>query len=74
MTNKNLKKIDIGCGDLDLCVDGQLILHIGQVSDDEVVNLYLYPKDGGIVESLIYQMDPDHGCTHEVLTNRKKGE
>ena len=74
MTNENLKKIDIGCGDLDLYVDGQPILHIGQVSDDEVVNLFLYPKDGVILESLIHQEDPEHGCTHEVLTNRKKGE
>ena len=72
MTNENLKKIDIECGDLDLYVDGQLILHIGQVSDDEVVNLCLYPKDGVIVGSLIHQVDPEHGCTHEVLTNRKK--
>ena len=36
-------KIDIEDGDIDILVDGQQILHIGQVSDSDVVNLFLYP-------------------------------
>lgn len=67
-----MKKIDIDHDDLDLYVDGQLVLHIGQVSDDETINLYLYPQKGNIFESIIYQEDPDHGCTHELLCVRRE--
>ena len=67
-----MKKIDIDYDDLDLYVDGQLVLHIGQVSDNEVVNLFFYQKDGDILESIIHQEDPEHGCTHELLCQRKE--
>lgn len=65
--------VDIGSRDIDIYVKGQLVLHIGQVSDDEVVNLFLYPK-GNIIESVINSEDPTSGCTHELLANRKAGE
>ena len=67
-----LKKtiVDIKGGDLDIYVDKQLILHIGQVSDDEVVNLFFYPK-GDIVESMMHQENPTSECTHELLVNRE---
>lgn len=62
-------KIDIKHGGLDILVDGILVLHIGQVSDDETINLFLYPK-GRIIESLMSQNDPTAKCTHEILLER----
>ncbi len=59
-------KVEIGGGDLDVFVDGQLILHIGQVSDNEVVHLFLYPQ-GDLIKA-------DHvlgGLTHELIVARK---
>lgn len=67
----NKKTIDIGDTDLDVYVYGQLVLHIGQVSDNDVVNLFFYPKDGNILESIIHQEYPNNECTHELLCNRK---
>ena len=61
--------IDIEGGDLDIYVDGQLILHIGQVSDDKVVNLFLYPK-GNLVSTLIIEETSSDKCTHEILVER----
>ena len=61
--------IDLGYGDLDIYVEGELILHIGQVSDDKVINLFLYPK-GELIESLMHQEDPTSECTHEILKER----
>ena len=67
------KKIYIEHEEVDLYVDGQLVLHIGQVSDDDVVNLFLYPMgDGSIFESIIHKEHPDHGCTHELICSRKE--
>jgi hypothetical protein len=71
--NDNVKKIDIGQGDADIYVDGQLVLQIGQVSDEDTINLFLYPKSGGeILESLLHQEDCKNSCTHEVLIPRRK--
>ena len=67
---ENKKVIDIGYGDLDIYVDGELVLHIGQVSDDEVINLFLYPEGCDLVESLMHQEDSSSKCTHEVLKKR----
>jgi len=64
-------KIDIEGGDIDIIVDGQQILHIGQVSDDNVVNLFLYPS-GNLIESLMHKGDSSSECTHEILALRKK--
>ena len=61
--------VDIGSGDLDIYVDSQLILHIGQVSDDSTVNLFLYPK-GDLVESIIHKENNTNECTHEILLSR----
>jgi len=60
--------------DLDVYVDGQLVLRIGQVSDDEVINLFFYPKGGNIIESMMHRESSDHGCTHELLCKRKSVE
>ncbi len=65
--------IDIKGQDFDLYVDGQLVLHVGQVSDDETVNLFFYPKDGNIVESIMHEFNNEANCTHELLAERKKG-
>lgn len=62
--------IDIKGGDLDILCDGQLILHIGQVSDDDVINLFLYPE-GDMVESILKHEKVDPKCTHEILLERK---
>ncbi len=64
-------KIDLEFEDIDILVDGQQILHIGQVSDGEVVNLFLYPE-GCIIESMMHAEDINSNCTHEILTVRKK--
>ena len=67
-----MNKIELRDGDdLNVYVEDQLVLRIGQVSDDEVINLYFYPKDGNIVKSMLCQEDPGHGCTHELLCGRK---
>ena len=66
--------IDIKGQDFDLYVDGQLVLHVGQVSDDETVNLFFYPKGGDIIESVVHQFDDTAKCTHELLAERKKGD
>jgi hypothetical protein len=66
----NKTTVDIGYGDLDIYVDGQLALHIGQVSDDKIINLFIYPK-GDIVKSILSEENPDSECTHEILIPRK---
>ena len=63
--------VDIGEGDIDIYVGDQLILYIGQVSDDHIVNLFLYPE-GNLLKSLISEENPDSKCTHEILATRKK--
>ena len=66
-----LKKIvDIEDGELDLYVDGKFVLHIGQVSDDETINLFLCPK-GAICVSAMFEEDSNSECTHELLANRE---
>ena len=40
----NKHVVDIGGKDIDIYVDGQKVLHIGQVSDDDTINLFLYPE------------------------------
>ena len=67
----NKKAIDIKYGDLDIYIDKQLILHIGQVSDDNIINLFLYPE-GNIVKSIMAKEDKNSKCTHELLTIRKE--
>lgn len=62
--------VDIEDGDLDIYVDGQLVLHIGQVSDDDTINLFLYPK-GNLIKSLMSEEDSDSECTHEILAERR---
>lgn len=64
------RTIDIGWGDLDITVEGKLVLHIGQVSDDETINLFLYPQ-GELVESVLSKEEPDSRCTHEILLPRR---
>jgi len=64
-------KIDLESGDIDILVDGQQILHIGQVSDDKVVNLFLYPE-GRLVKSIMHAEDINSKCTHEILTVRRR--
>ena len=58
-------RIDIEDRDVEICVYGQRVLRIGQVSDDEVINLFLLPE-GDIIVS---EMTPK-GCTHEILVRR----
>ena len=64
--------IDIKDGELDVYVDGELLLHIGQVSDNETINLFLYPsvKSSGIIESIMHEEDSSNECTHEILLQR----
>ena len=63
--------IDIGCGDLDLYVGEKYVLHIGQVSDDNTINLFLYPQENGnICESIMHEEDSTSKCTHELLVER----
>ncbi len=71
------KKIDIEWGEVDIYVDGQKVLEIGQVSDNDTVNLFLSAPGGHILQSMISGEDPTHPCTHEVITERverKKGQ
>jgi hypothetical protein len=66
------KTVDMEWGDLDIFVDGQLVLHIGQVSDNDTIDLFLYPK-GDIVRSLMAEEGwEDTGCTHEILAKRNE--
>lgn len=64
-----MKSIDMKHDDLNILVDGRLVLHVGQVSDEKTINLFLYPK-GWIGESIIHQENPDNKCTHEILVRR----
>ena len=57
--------VDIVYGDADIYVDGQLVLHIGQVSDENIINLFLYPE-GSLIEST----NKESRCTHEILVPR----
>lgn len=63
------KSIDIGYGELDIYVDGKLVLHIGQVSDEQTINLFLYPK-GELIKSIMSEENPKSKCTHEILLER----
>jgi hypothetical protein len=65
------KKIEMGNRELDIYVDGQLVLNIDQVSDENTINLFLYPKDACICESLLHEEDANNECTHELLARRK---
>lgn len=64
------QSIDMKDGDLDIYVDGELVLHIGQVSDEDIINLFLYPK-GNLVESVMHHENPNSECTHEILKERE---
>lgn len=66
-----VKTIDIKGGDLDILYDGQLVLHIGQVFDDECGDLYFYPQDGSVIEEH-EKVDVDDMCTHQMLVVVKK--
>ncbi len=59
-------------GGMDILVDGQVVLNIDEVSDNETINLFLRPvgKDATIIETM--------KCTsikvawsHELLTHRR---
>ena len=63
--------VDIGEGEIDIFVDDQLVLHIGQTSDKETINLFLYPE-GALEESIMHKEDSDSACTHEILIPRDK--
>uniref|UniRef100_A0A6M3J9T4 Uncharacterized protein n=1 Tax=viral metagenome TaxID=1070528 RepID=A0A6M3J9T4_9ZZZZ len=65
------RSVDIEHEDIDILVDGELVLHIGQVSDEDTINLFLYPE-GDLVESLMHQERPDSRCTHEIIMERRK--
>lgn len=65
-----LKTVDIKDTDIDICVDGQSILYISQVSNKETINLFLYPRDD-IVESIIHKKDVKAKCTHEIIVKRE---
>ena len=60
--------------DFDLFVDGQKVLHIGQVSDENTINLFFYPEKATIVESIMHKEDKDSECTHELLAIRNGGD
>lgn len=66
------KWIEIGGGEVDIYVDGQKVLEIGQVSDSDTVNLFLSAPGGDILGSMINEYDPTHPFTHEVITEREK--
>ena len=61
--------VDIGEGEIDIFVGNQLVLHFGQTSDKETINLFLYPE-GVLEESMIHKEDSDDTCTHEILITR----
>jgi hypothetical protein len=64
-------KINIKDGTIDIFVDRQKVLHIGQVSDENTINLFLYPK-GDLIESIMHEENKNSKCTHELLVNREK--
>jgi len=64
--------VEIEHGDLDIYVDKQFVLHIGQVSTDEVINLYFYPQHGDIFESELSKEVSDHECTHELTCIKRR--
>lgn len=70
---KMKKKIDIESEGVIIYVDGQEILEIGQVSDENTINLFLYPS-GDLIKSIIYTEDPSPKCTHEIIVERKNHE
>jgi len=60
--------IDIGWKGLDIYVEGQKVLHIGQVSDDNVINLFFKPEgDAGILNV------PGSSSQYQLISTRKKG-
>ncbi|MCK5017584.1 MAG: hypothetical protein KAS32_10995 [Candidatus Peribacteraceae bacterium] len=61
--------LDIGDGELTIQVHGQHVLTVGQTSDDEVINLFLYPINGEIIVSDQHAKDQQY--THEVLIKRR---
>jgi len=65
------KWIEIGGGEVDILVNGQKVLEIGQVSDNDTVNLFLSAPGGDVLRSMINEYDPAHPCTHEVIVERK---
>ncbi len=66
------KWIEIDGGEVDIYVNGQKVLEIGQVSDNDTVNLFLSAPGGHILQSMISGEYPEHPCTHEVITERTK--
>ena len=63
--------IDIKGGDLDIYVDGQSVLYISQVSDDDCINLFFYPgKNAIFIKSIISKECPDNDCKYELIVNR----
>jgi len=59
-------------GGLDICVDGQAVLNISEVSDNETINLFLTPMgvDAVIIETMecTRQKMP---WSHELLVRRR---
>jgi len=69
----NTHKIDIGGKDIDIYVDGKLVLNIGQVSDNEVINLFFTPKSNAHFVYHEKQADDDP-VVHEMLAERVERE
>jgi len=60
-------------GDITLIVDGQPVLRISEVNDDNVINLFLYPLGGAGIQSANNDLtDGNSEWTHELLANRKE--
>lgn len=64
------ERIDIDWGDLDVYVEGQLILKIGQTSDDDTINLFLKGEGSGVVDTVT---EDKQYFTHEIIVDRKGG-
>ena len=61
-----MKKIEIGEGDVILCVDGQAVLEIGQVNDETTINWFFYCIDSALETPFIDEADI------ELLARRKE--
>lgn len=58
--------------DVTIIVDGQPVLRISEVSDCEIINLFMEPLNGAAIQSAEESFpEVKHKWTHELLANRR---
>jgi hypothetical protein len=74
--NEGIKATTNSSGDLVISVEGQEVLKISEVSDDEVINLFLYPIGGAGIQNAENLSDESSGNepTHELMAKRNKAK